>query len=172
MSPASGIVSDVFGQLGKTAKKTGRQAAKMSGDLFETGARQIKGGGGNGDKGQDLGTEKMTSKTGRADLSGQQDNLKAKQELELKEKQDREKSMARYKQIMDELQKYRQKKAQETPEYLAGKAGTPRTKKEEIELWQKQEKEEKEKKKQAVIKLPGQQGAIRGAGERLRGITG
>jgi len=95
--------------------------------------------------------------------------LTPEQQLEARKRQDDQKSRIRYEQIMKALQIYRQQKAQETPAYLRGKAGAPKNKEEEMEMWKKQEEE---KKKKEPIVLPGQQGAMRGVGERLQGIVG
>jgi len=177
MSPVPGIAADVFGELGKTGKKVARQTVKLPIDLFETGGKQVKGTSVN-DGGDGLGegiertVASSASDTNPKKLADQQkEKLSAKQQLELKKKEDTQKSRARYRQILNEIQRYRQNKAEETPAYEAGKPGAPKDKEEEMDLWQEQrDKEEKEKKKK-VVKLPGQ-GGTKGTGERLKGITG
>jgi len=178
MSPVPGIVADVFGELGKTAKQTGKQAVKLPVDFFETGGRQVKGTPVNdGGDGLGSGIEKTVassaSDTNPKKLTDQQkEKLSAKQQLELKKQEDRQKSRARYSQILNELQRYRQNKAEETPAYEAGKPGAPKDKKEEIGLWQEQRDKEEDEKKNQLVRLPGQQGGAKGTGERLKGITG
>ena len=151
MSPVPGIVTDVFGELGETGKQTARQAVKLPGNLFETGGKQVKGA--------------------PASNSSDDKQLTSQQELELKKKRDQEKSRARYRQILDEMQRYRQNQAKETPAYIAGKPGAPKDREEEVDLWQEQKDEEEKEKKRQVVKLPGQ-GGTKGTGERLKGVSG
>jgi len=152
MSPVPRIVADVFGELAETGNQTAQRVVKLPVDFFETGGKQIKGASAN-----DSGDDKQST---------------AQQELELKKQEDMQKSRARYRQILNELQKYRQNKAEETPTCIAGKPGAPKDKKEEIGLWQEQRDKEEDEKKNQLVRLPGQQGGAKGTGERLKGITG
>lgn len=176
MVPLPGVISDTFEELGETAKQTGQQLAKLPKDLFETGSQQVQGQQqGSGD---DLaaGDSGMETILGGGGTGSQQQRLKQQltpqQQVELKKAQDGQRSMVRYQQILEEIKRYRQQKAQETPAYIAGKAGAPKTKEEEIELWQKQQKEAEEKKKQEAIRLPGQQGGTQGSAERQKFVAG
>ena len=172
----SKIVSDTFEQLKDTAKQTKSQLTKVPKDLWETGSAQVKGqksdkGDGDAETGIEqlltgAGGGKPTKKSGAKSDS----QLNPQQELKLRAEEERRKSMARYQQIVAELKKYRQQKAQETPAYVAGKPGAPRDKVEEVELWKKQEAE-KEKKKKEVI-LPGKKHLPGGTQERVKKITG
>ena len=165
MSPVPGIAADVFGELGKTAKQTGKQAVKLPVDFFETGGRQVKGTPVNNDgDGLGEGIEKTVASSAS--------DTNPRKQLELKKQEDMQKSRTRYSQILNELQKYRQNKAEETPAHIAGKPGAPKDEEEEVELWQEQRDKEEEEKKNQLVRLPGQQGGAKGTGERLKGISG
>lgn len=175
-----GVFSDSFEKLGDTAKHVGSQLTQVPKDILETGAQQVKGqttGDPGNQKTEDQGIEQPagTATQGYKITGGQkqgQRQLTPEQQLELKARENRQKSMIRYRQILEEIQRYRAKKTQEMPAYIAGKPGMPKDEEERVAMWQQQEEQQKAEEKKKKIFLPGQQGGIKGVGERLKGVSG
>ena len=175
-----GVFSDSFETLGDVAKQVGSQLAQVPKDILETGAQQVKGQTGSdtaGQKTEDQGIEQPVgiATQGQKIASGKkqgQPQLTPEQQLELKARENRQKSMIRYRQILEEIQRYRKKKAEEMPAYISGRPGAPKDEEEKLALWKQQEEQKKEEEKKKKILLPGQQGGTKGVGERLKGVSG
>ncbi|OGD62848.1 hypothetical protein A2160_05685 [Candidatus Beckwithbacteria bacterium RBG_13_42_9] len=166
MSPLPGAFSDSFEELGDTVKQAGQQMAQLPKDLFETATQQVKGQPVQDKSGQDSGMERTVLGSNQSS----QPQLTPEQKLEIKKREADRQSSIRYERILEALKLFRQNKVQETPAYLRGKPGAAENKEEEMEMWKKQEEEKK--KKQGPVVLPGQQGGVKGVGERLQGVVG
>lgn len=180
MASLPGAFSDSFEKLSDTAKQTGKQLRQVPKDLLETGAQQVKGQttDDNKNQGGEQGIEQVPTGTTQGQRPGKINKQQARQQLTpqqllaLQEKENKEKSMAMYRRIQEELDKLRKKESQETPAYIAGKPGAAKDKEEELALWKKEEERKKKEKKEKKISLPGLKGGPKGAGERLKHKTG
>jgi hypothetical protein len=175
-----GAFSDSFEMLGDAVKQAGSQLVQVPKDILETGAKQVKGQTASDtatQKSGDQGIEQPITPAIQGQkkvVAGQKlgrPSLTLEQQLELKAREDKQRSMARYRQIQEEIQRYRAKKTQETPAYIAGKPGMPKDEAERVAMWQQQEEQKKAEKKEKIL-LPGQQGGTKGVGERLKGVSG
>lgn len=185
-----GLFSDVFEQVGSTAKQTGSQIASMPKGIASTAVSQIFGKAKNNsipkknidDKNlprSDDGIEKISSALGKNQPSKSALNnptsnapFTEEQQLEVKKRQARIKAREAYKKIQEEIEKIIAEKRQKIPAYIAGQPGSPDTQQEKVDMIEKQRREAEEAGKKRKISLPGMRGGSKGVGERLKGVSG
>jgi uncharacterized protein YeeX (DUF496 family) len=86
----------------------------------------------------------------------QQDNQKRVEGIDRVRQELTVLKIKRYNEIQQEIQKVRQQKEEEIPEYVAGQPGAPRTREEQLEQQKKQAKQvKKEQAKDGGAQLPG-----------------
>jgi len=119
-SASGNVAANVFNQLKTAAKNTGKKAGSQlkPSQFLKTAGQQIKGSRPQNEpiKANQLKRSKQKGPNGEVPVN----QLTDKQFSRIK-KQKRSQAMRRYKQIQQELQKYRQKKQQQIPKQVSGK---------------------------------------------------
>lgn len=174
-----GIASDVFGQLLETGKKTAKTAKKqLSGKKFaQTAGQQIKGSPPPSPT-REAGKPLPASQASRS-KDGMPVTQMSDAQFEQIKRQRQLQAMRRYREIQQELQKYRRKKQQEIPRQVSGKAGFDEEAALSGQAPNKKDQKAKRplpqtssKKKRGSAFLPRSKRKNMGTGELSRGKTG
>lgn len=120
--PGGGITGDVFGQLMKTVKQTGKTAKSQlaPAKFLQAVTQQFGGGLGVGEK---KAIPPVQSPIGEQEIQGMPVTDLTNQQFDQIKRQRDLQSMRRYREIQQAIVQYRQQKQQEAPKQVSGQAG-------------------------------------------------
>jgi len=168
------IASDVFGELLETGKQTVRQSKKAAGDIAQKAVKTVSGHRSSTPKrdlsGLDWLEKGTAAATGSKKKTVQQQDDKARMDQikQLRKIDDRQSRQA-YKQIQEQIQVIRRRKASQPRKYVTGKAGFDEEQIKDPETFFDKMKKKKEK---IAKKLPWTSKKGAGTGEIRRGVSG
>ena len=167
------IASSVFGELLETGKQTVKQSKKAAGDIAQKAVKTVAGHKSSTPK-RDLSgldwLEKGTAAVGsKKKITQQQDDKVRMDQVKQLRKVDKRESVQAYKQIQEEIQIIRKRKASQPRKYVSGKADFDEEQIKDPETFFDKMKKKKEK---MAKKLPWTSKKGAGTGEIRRGVSG